>query len=364
MGRHLCSSFDLTSRYISTCAKGGINFNKKKIRFSEDEVEYVGSKVTDDSIVPADSMTESIRNFPEPRNITNARAFFGLVEQVSFTFSKCADMAAFRHLLSPKQKFLWTEEFVLAKLNIVRKIHEGVRMFEVSRVTALCTDWAKDGQALGLWQKHCACEGQITIACCRGGWKIVFMSSRFNNDAQSRYSAIEGEALSVYWATNKADYFIYGCDKLYIGFDHKHLLAFFRKVDPKPLDQIVNKRQRKYVSEINSLCFTAFHISGAANYLADRGSRFPSGKAGAEKGVFESTVKSCAASSDLPADCPQGSTVKTKTVGSDLPADCPLIFPPTAQIFAYGANGPTFCQTTLEILTTMCRSQYVRWQLC
>jgi hypothetical protein len=172
----------------------------------------VGFKLTTESIVPADSMTESIRNFPAPRNITDARAFFGLVEQVSFAFSKCADMIAFRHLLYPKVKFLWTDElareFVLAKLNIVRKIHEGVRMFEVSRITALVTDWAQEGQALGLWQKHCVCGGPITIACCRGGWKIVFMSSRFNNDAQSWYSPIEGEALTVYWATSKADYFI------------------------------------------------------------------------------------------------------------------------------------------------------------
>ena len=74
-------------------------------------------------------MTESIRNFPAPRNITDSRAFFGLVEQVSYAFSKCADMVAFRHLLSPKVKFLWTEElareFVLAQLNIVKKIHEN-----------------------------------------------------------------------------------------------------------------------------------------------------------------------------------------------------------------------------------------------
>ena len=62
----LQSSFDLTCRYISTCSKGGINFNKKKFRFAEDEVEYVGFKVTKDSIAPADSMTESIRNFHEP----------------------------------------------------------------------------------------------------------------------------------------------------------------------------------------------------------------------------------------------------------------------------------------------------------
>ena len=64
-------------------------------------------------------MTESIRNFPAPKNITQARAFFGLVEQVSYTFSKWADMFHFRHLLSPKTQFIWTEdldrEFELAK---------------------------------------------------------------------------------------------------------------------------------------------------------------------------------------------------------------------------------------------------------
>ena len=63
-----------------------------------------------------------------------------------FCILKLADMVHFRHLLSPKVKFDWTEalakEFVLAKLNIVRKIHEGVGMFEVPRVTALVTDWA------------------------------------------------------------------------------------------------------------------------------------------------------------------------------------------------------------------------------
>ena len=135
-------------------------------------------------------MTESIRNFPAPKNITQARAFFGLVEQVSYTFSKCADMFHFRHLLSPKTQFIWTEdlerEFELAKASIVRKIHKGVTMFEVDLITALVTDWSKEGQSLGLWQKHCSCKGDITILCCKGEWKIVFMSSRFNNNAQLR----------------------------------------------------------------------------------------------------------------------------------------------------------------------------------
>ena len=141
------------------------------------------------------------------------------------------------------------------------------------------------------------------------------MSSRFNTDAQSRYSAIEGEALCVYWAKDKANFFIYGCPNLYIGVDHKPLLAFFRE-DPKPLDQIVNKRLRKYVSEINMLRFKIFHIAGAKNYLSDKGSQFPSGVAGDDKGESsESTKSSDKAVGDK-------STIKSHTASLDLPADC------------------------------------------
>ena len=71
--------FDSTSRYISDCEKGGINFIKKRFRFAQDEVEHVGFKILKDAIIPADSMTEAIRNFPQPKSITYARAFLGLV---------------------------------------------------------------------------------------------------------------------------------------------------------------------------------------------------------------------------------------------------------------------------------------------
>ena len=74
-----------------------------------------------------------------------------------------------------------------------------------------------------------------------------------------------------------ADYFIYGCDKLYIGVDQNQLKFFFRKVDPKSLDHIVNKCLIKYVSEINALRFTIFHIAFVKNYLSDQESQFPSG---------------------------------------------------------------------------------------
>ena len=90
--------------------------------------------------------------------------------------------------------------------------------------------------------------------------------------------------MTLFWAINKCDYYIHGCDKLFVGTDHRPLLAFFRKEDPKPLDHISKKRLRKYVAEIGELRFTMFHIKGAKNFLADRGSRLPTGSAGNDKG--------------------------------------------------------------------------------
>ena len=109
-------------------------------------------------------------------------------------------------------------------------------MFEVDRITALVCDWSIEGQSLGLWQKHCHCKGDITILCCKGGWKIVFMSSRFNNDAQRRYSPIEGECLTLFWAINKADFFIYGIYGCDIYWNRSPApFRFFQKTGPKTI---------------------------------------------------------------------------------------------------------------------------------
>ena len=168
----------------------------------------------------------------------------------------------------------------------------------------------------------------------------MFMLSKFNNDAQSRYSPIEVECLTLFWAINKADFFIYGCDKLFIGTDHRPLLAFFRKDDPKPLDHISNKRLRRYVAEIGELRFTMFHIEGAKSFLGDQGSRLPTGSAGNDKGDGgagdSDSAKVIGAA---------GAEIRANTVcawqPNVLPKDDSSCYHNFAQIFAYGANSPS-----------------------
>ena len=97
----------------------------------------------------------------------------------------------------------------------------------------------------------------------------------------------------------------------------------------------MNKRLQKYVSEIGELRFSIFHIPGADNFLSDRGSRFPTGKAGNDKGDDESGAKDLGSAS---VEIRANTTVSwPPTV---LPRDAQSDYPKAVQIFAYGAQTP------------------------
>ena len=132
-------------------------------------------------------------------------------------------MLPFRELLKQGQKFKWDDKlqsaFEASKLKIVEEIELGVRIFDMNRPTCIATDWSKSGIGYWLLQKHCECE-TVKPFCCQGGWRVTLVGSRFTHAAESRYAAIEGEALAVADALDKARYFVLGCPELIVAVDH------------------------------------------------------------------------------------------------------------------------------------------------
>ena len=51
-------------------------------------------------IQPTDKYITAIKNFPTPTNISTVRSWFGLINQVAYSFMKTDHLALFRHLLS------------------------------------------------------------------------------------------------------------------------------------------------------------------------------------------------------------------------------------------------------------------------
>ena len=116
-------------------------------------------------------------------------------------------MLPFRDLLKPSNRFHWDEhlqnDFDQSKTTIINEIAKGVRIFDKSKPTCLATDWSKHGIGYWLFQKRCSCPSN-DLFCCNQGWQIILVGSRFTHPAESRYAPIEGEALAVADALDKA----------------------------------------------------------------------------------------------------------------------------------------------------------------
>ncbi|CAB4013560.1 Hypothetical predicted protein [Paramuricea clavata] len=70
---------------------------------------------------------------------------------------------------------------------------------------------------------------------------IASGDGRFTHAAEARYAPVEGEALAVADALDKARFFTLGCENLIIAVDHKPLLKLF---GDRSLDEISNARLR------------------------------------------------------------------------------------------------------------------------
>lgn len=283
------SAFFHTVNFITLCSKNGIIFNPSKFEFAKDVVEFVGFCITENGMRPSQQMLSSIKNFPTPTNITGIRSWFGLVNQVSYAFSMADDMKPFRELLKQKQGFYWDETletlFEKSKMEIVQKIEEGVRSYEVGRTTCIATDWSKEGIGFLLLQKYCNCPGR-SPTCCRSGWKLVLAGSRFTTGAESRYAPVEGEALAVGYALEKSKYFVLGCEDLVIAVDHAPLVKI---LGDRKLEEIHNTRLFKLKERTLPFKYTIIHVPGKWHKGPDACSRYPSRDSSSSAGALTSS---------------------------------------------------------------------------
>ena len=262
--------------YLELVGRNGVILNPNKFQFASMDVEFAGFQITKTEVKPLPKYLDAIATFPRPSSITDVRAWFGLVNQVSHYGRTTDMMAPFRPLLSPKVGFKWDSEmeeaFHRSKEAIIEEIRSGVEIFDPGRRTCLNPDWSKTGVGYWLQQKHCACDSDIP-GCCADGWKVTLAGSRFLRDAEKRYAPIEGEALAVAWALEDSRFFTVGCRDLIITTDHKPLVKI---LGDQALDDITNPRLFRLKQRTLMWRYRIRHVPGKSIPAADATSRYPS----------------------------------------------------------------------------------------
>ena len=180
-------AFYHTFDFLMRCAQNGIVLSKDKFQFCKDTVQFGGLQITS-RVSPSESMLNAILNFPVPKTNTDARSWFGLVNQLAWAYSLSPIMLPFRDLVKKSSRFSWNQTlekaFQESKQVIVKLVRQGISTFDINRVTCLASDWSKDGMGFLLLQKHCTCAIDRAPVCCPEGWRLVFAGSRFCTDAE------------------------------------------------------------------------------------------------------------------------------------------------------------------------------------
>jgi len=272
----IAGSLNLMSEYLHHLGKHGIVINPDKLQLAQETVKFAGFQVSMSRISPLPVHIDAIKEFPAPRNSTDIRSFFALLDQVAYAYSVKEHLLTFRDLLKKETKFYWDENlqklFDDCKSHIAEQVERGIRSFDHRRVTCLATDWCKDGIGYWLLQKYCRCT-DITPICCKDGWKLCLVGSRFCIPAETRYSPTEGELLVVADALKKTRFLTLGCSNLIIATDHKPLL---RILNDKPNFTINNPRLSSIAEKCTTHRFKIIHIPGKKLCGPDALSRYMS----------------------------------------------------------------------------------------
>ena len=158
-------------------------------------------------MTPCDNILNAISSFLILKNITNARSWFGLVNQVAWAYSLSLIMLLFWDLVKKNTHFVWNESlekaFQQSKQIIVSLVKKGSYHLRHQQGSQPSPRLEQGRHGLPIIAEVLHVPTKKAPVRCSDGWHIVFTGSRFCTDAERRYAPIEGEAGAIAQALEK-----------------------------------------------------------------------------------------------------------------------------------------------------------------
>ena len=195
-----------------------LRVNKEKCSFFQNEITYCGHKIDSNGLHKMQAKIEAITCAPKPENLTQLRAFLGLVNYYSkFMPNLASVLHPLYQLLQKDVKFKWTAE--------TQKAFEKVKTLITAETVLTHYDpdlpvrLACDSSAYGL-------GAVISHVMENGEERPIAFASRSLNSAEKNYAQIHKEALAIIWGVKKFHCYLYG-RKFTLVTDHQPLLTIF-----------------------------------------------------------------------------------------------------------------------------------------
>ena len=190
--------------------EANLKLSPKKCDLFKHEVNYLGHVVSDRGIVPDPQKVNSIRLWPQPRNLTEVRSFLGLCSYYRRFIQNFSSIAKCLHRLTEKNApFTWSEECDAFRDLKVKLTRAPILAYPTpDGLYILDTD---------------ACDfgiGAVLSQIQDGAEKVIAYFSCTLSKAERRYCVTRKELLAVVRAVKHFHHYIYGTN-IKIRTDHK-----------------------------------------------------------------------------------------------------------------------------------------------
>ena len=237
----------------------GLKLSVDKCKLFQEEVVYLGHRLSKDGIRPSKHNVDALINLPTPRTIKQVRGLCGLVNYYSRFIKDVASIMKPIYELLSQRKIDWTEQCQEA-FDKIKGILTSYPVLSFPRygptdTFILTTDGSGDGMGAVLSQIQDGVERPLGFA------------SRNFCKAQNKYPATERELCALRFGVKHFRPYLYGREYK-VRTDHQGLVYLQQM-------KLVDNRLLRTYEDLNIGNFTIEYIRGKDNCVADYLSRSP-----------------------------------------------------------------------------------------
>ena len=243
--------------------QAGLRLKKQKCQFLAKSVEYLGFTIDQQGVHPSEGKVKAIKSAPNPKNLTELKAYLGLLTYYGKFLPNLANvLAPLYQLLKKDVKWSWgyqqQQSFDQSKQMLTSSAL--LAHYDPTQPLVLSCDASQSG------------VGAVLSQVCNGDEKPVAYTSRTLTTAERNYSQLEKEGLALVYGVKKFHNYLFG-RTFTLCTDHKPLQSLLN--ESKPIPCMASARIQRWALTLASYEYTIKYKSGPANTNADALSRLP-----------------------------------------------------------------------------------------
>jgi hypothetical protein len=258
VGKNFEEALENLGKIFDRLIQAGVKLKPKKCFLFQKETDFLGYRVSENGIGTSPDKIETVKSWPQPRNVSDVRSFLGLVTYYKNFIPMFGDKAKPLHDLTRKDRvFEWTTEAEIS-FNELKQCLISAPILAYPNITGR---FVLDTDCSGFAMGGIISQIQNTYE------RVIAYGSKTLNQAEKNYCVTRRELLAVVTFVKKFRHYLYG-KRFTVRTDHMSLKWLMNFKEPE--GQVA-----RWIEYLSTFDFEIIHRPGKDHGAADALSRRP-----------------------------------------------------------------------------------------